>query len=157
MLYTKAGQASAGAGAHPSEKRCFLADIISLDDKLETSREKKTALRRRQKAVAVRRVVQCTSCSFKCEKCGTQIEPRTDDKSKHQRLPYKFCEACEDEYGDYLERLQGRGDPDCYWHNEAWLDSWRKWIDYQGSVDQYVKSKEFLRLLQEFKQPVPEK
>jgi hypothetical protein len=134
-----------------------LADIISLDDKLETSREKKAALRRRQKAVAVRRVVQCTSCSFKCEKCGTQIEPRTDDKAKHQRLPYKFCEACDDEYQDYLERLQGRGDPDCYWHNDDWLDSWRKWIDYQGSVDRYVKSKEFSRLLQEFKQPVPEK
>jgi hypothetical protein len=133
-----------------------LADIISLDNKLETSREKKASLRRRQKAVAVRRVVQCTSCSFKCEKCGTQIEPRTGPTEGRLKLPYQFCEACEDEYLDYIERLQGRGDADCYWHNDAWLDSWRKWIDYQGSVDRYVKSKEFLRLLQEFKQSSPE-
>jgi hypothetical protein len=134
-----------------------VADIISLDDKLETSREKKASLRRRQKAIAVRRVVQCTSCAFKCEKCGTQIEPRTDAGKDRLKLPYKFCEACEDEYVDYIERLQGRGDEDCYWHNDAWIDSWRKWIDYQGSVDRYVKSKEFLALLQEFKQPSPEK
>lgn len=133
-----------------------MADIISLDDKLEISREKKASLRRRQKAVAVRRVVQCASCSFKCEKCGTPIEPKTDGKTERPPSPYKFCEACEDEYLDYIERLQGRGDPDCYWRNEAWIDSWRKWIDYQGSVDQYVKSKEFLRLLQEFKQSSPD-
>jgi hypothetical protein len=133
-----------------------LADIISLDNKLETSQAKKASLRRRQKAVAVRRVVQCTSCSFKCEKCGTQIEPRTDTAAGRPKLPYQFCDACEGEYVDYIERLQGRGDPDCYWHNDAWLDAWRKWIDYQGSVDRYVKSKEFLRLLQEFKQSSPD-
>ena len=139
-----------------SGKRCPVADIISLDDKLETSREKKASLRRRQKAVTVRRVVQCSNCSFKCEKCGTPIEPRPGEKTERPKPPYKFCEACEDEYLDYIERLQGRGDPDCYWHNDAWIDSWRKWIDYQGSVDHYVKSKEFLRLLQEFKQSSPD-
>ena len=136
-----------------------MADIISFDDKIETAREKKTLLRRRQKVLAVRRVFQCANCSFKCEKCGTQIEPRVPGDPDHVRPtppPYKFCEACEDEYLDYIERLQGRGDPDCYWHNELWLDSWRKWIDYQGCVDQYVKSKEFIKLLQEFKQSRPE-
>lgn len=130
-----------------------MADIISLDNKLELTREKKAALRRQQKAVAVRRVLQCTSCSFKCEKCGTQIDPNTGVAPVRNKLPYKFCEACEDEYIDYIERLQGRGDTDCYWHNDAWLDSWRKWIDYQASVDRYTRSKEFLRLIEEFKQP----
>jgi hypothetical protein len=133
-----------------------VAEIIPLDDKLELSREKKATLRRRQKAVAVRRVVQCTSCSLKCEKCGTQIEPKAGTAEERQKLPYHFCEACEDEYRDYIERLQGRGDEDCYWHNDAWLDTWRRWIDYQGSVDRYVRSKEFLRLLQEFKQSSPD-
>ncbi|MCU0539864.1 MAG: hypothetical protein MUF46_08265 [Desulfobacterales bacterium] len=133
-----------------------MADIIPLDEKLETSREKKASLRRKQKALAVRRVVQCTSCNLKCEKCGTQVEPGagcTQERCPHSRVPYRFCEACEEEYLDYIERLQGRGDPDCYWHNEEWTDAWRKWIDYQGSIDRYVKSKEFLRLIQEFKQP----
>jgi hypothetical protein len=133
-----------------------LADIIPLDDKIEVAREKKAAVRRQQKGVIVRRVLQCTGCSLKCEKCGSQIEAGavvTSERCPHSRFPYKFCEACEDEYQDYIERLQGRGDADCYWHNDEWLDAWRKWIDYQGSVDRYVKSKEFLMLIQEFKKP----
>jgi len=133
-----------------------VADIISLDEKIEGSREKKAVLRRKQKATAVRRVFQCASCAFKCEKCGTQIEPRAESQPSRSQLPYKFCDACEDEYADYIERLQGRGDPECYWRNDAWLDAWRKWIDYQGSIDRYVKSKEFLRLLEEYRQPGPE-
>jgi hypothetical protein len=130
-----------------------MADIISLEGKIDVSREKKASLRRQQKAIAVRRVFQCTSCSFKCEKCGTQIEPKESGPTEHAQLPYKFCEACEAEYHDYIERLQGRGDPDCYWHNEPWLDCWRKWIDYQGSIDRYTRSREFQRLIEEFKRP----
>jgi hypothetical protein len=136
-----------------------MADIISFDGKIEISREKQAIVRRRQKALAVRRVMQCAGCSLKCEKCGTQIEPRPAggaDPGAAPQVPYRFCEACEEEYLDYIERLQGRGDTDCYWHNEAWLGSWGKWIDYQGSVDQYLKSKEFVKLLQEFKQSRPE-
>lgn len=132
-----------------------MADIISLDDKLELSREKKADRRRRQKAAAVRRAMQCTGCARKCEKCGAQVE-RPPAATDERRFPYRFCEACAEEYGDYLERLQGRGDPDCYWHNEAWLDTWRKWIDYQGSVDRYRRSREFIRLLREFETPGPE-
>ena len=90
-----------------------MADIIPLDDKIEVAREKKAAVRRQQKGVIVRRVLQCTGCSLKCEKCGTQIEAGavgTSERCPHSRFPYKFCEACEDEYQDYIERLQGRGD-----------------------------------------------
>jgi hypothetical protein len=131
-----------------------VADIISFDDKMLPAREKKAALRRREKALAVRRVLQCASCAHKCEKCGTQLEtPPAPARGAGgpPHLPYKFCEACRDEYQDYIERLQGRGDAECYWRNEQWLDSWKKWIDYQGSVDRYLKSKEFQMLLQEFK------
>jgi hypothetical protein len=131
-----------------------VADIISFDHKVQPAREKMAAVRRKEKALAVRRVFQCTNCSHKCEKCGTQMEPGAGvvrDGIGHPPLPYKFCDACQDEYLDYLDRLQGGGDPECYWRNEAWLYSWKKWIDYQGSVDRYLKSKEFLKLLQEFK------
>jgi hypothetical protein len=72
-------------------------------------------------------------------------------------VPYNFCEACSDEYLEYIERLKGAGDPDCYWHNEAWIDAWGKWIDYQSSVDRYLKSKEFIQLINELKHNRPEK
>src|SRR5512137_1801303 len=89
----------------PEAEGGTVADIISLDDKIEGSREKKAAVRRKQKATAVRRVFQCASCAFKCEKCGTQLEPRAETQPVKSPLPYKFCDACEDEYHDYIERL----------------------------------------------------
>ncbi len=132
-----------------------MGKIISFDDKVVSAREKKAQLSRKRKIKAVRQVFQCSSCAFKCEKCGTQINPDAsgDDGQQHNlRVPYSFCDACTDEYIDYIEHLKGQGDEECYWHNDAWIDAWRKWIDYQGSLDTYLKSKEFQQLLQEIKQ-----
>ncbi len=76
---------------------------------------------------------------------------------KDPRVPYRFCESCSEEYIDFVERLKGGGDSDRYWHNEAWLGVWKAWIDYQSSIDNYVKSKEFIRLMKELKQPTPDR
>ena len=136
-----------------------MSNIISFKDKKNLVEQKQTELIRKRKILAVRKVFQCTKCAFKCEKCGTQIDRSSDrpDSQRHKlRVPYNFCEACSDEYLDYIERLKGAGDADCYWHNEAWIDAWKKWIDYQSSVDQYLKSKEFIQLVNELKQTRPE-
>jgi hypothetical protein len=137
-----------------------VADIIPINNKLDLANEKKADLIRKRKISAVQKVLQCTHCAFKCEKCGTQIERETEaqiEPKRDLRVPYNFCDACKLEYIDYIERLKGEGDPDSYWHNEAWIDAWKMWIDYQSSVDRYLKSKEFKQLLQEFKQSGPEK
>ncbi len=137
-----------------------MADIISIDDKLTQSREKKDAIIRKQKIQAVRKVFQCTHCAWKCEKCGTQIAPpcsRKGTESRSAKVPYRLCESCAEEYHDYFERRKGRGDPANYWHNDAWLELWSRWIAYQEAIDRYLKSKEFLQLLQELKQKRPDK
>jgi Pyruvate/2-oxoacid:ferredoxin oxidoreductase delta subunit len=132
-----------------------VADIISLDNKLASAKEKKTALTRRRKIRAVQKVFQCTQCALKCEKCGTQIS--SELRQQHNRrgskkVPYRFCKSCMEEYLDYIERHKGSGDMECYWRNEAWLKLWKSWIDYQGAIDSYLNSKEFKQLLQELKQ-----
>ena len=135
------------------------ADVISIDEKLQIAKDKKSEIIRRRKLLAVKKVFQCTHCSFKCEKCGTQIsvEKQAEEKDEQNlRIPYRFCESCSEEYTEFIERLQGRGDPESYWHNEDWADAWKKWIDYQGAIDRYTKSKEFLRLLKELKQTRPD-
>ena len=136
-----------------------MADIISIDKKLDLAKDKKAAFIRRRKVLAVQKVFQCTHYVLKCEKCGIQIEQDSDVGIKHRRnlrVPYNFCKACSQEYIEYIDHLQGRGDSDCYWHNEAWIDAWSKWIEYQSSVDRYIKSKEFKKLLDELKQTKPE-
>ena len=139
---------------------CAVANIISFKDKKGLAEEKEAAIIKKRKVLAVRKVFQCIHCAFKCEKCGSQIDGKTRgtaEKSRRLNVPYNFCEECSEEYLDYIERLKGAGDQDCYWHNEAWIDAWGKWIDYQSSVDQYLKSKEFVQLLNELKQTRPEK
>jgi len=136
-----------------------VANVISLDNKLQLSKDKKAALIQKRKILAVRKVFQCTQCAFKCEKCGTQLgldNPGRENDNRNLRIPYRFCESCSEEYIDYIDRLQGRGDPDRYWHNDAWLSVWRRWIDFQSANDSYLKSKEFTRLLQELKQTWPD-
>jgi len=133
-----------------------MADVISIEGKLQLTRDKQAELVRKRKIAAVRKVFQCTHCSFKCEKCGTQMAAKREKRDTHARIPYRFCESCTEEYLEYIERLQGGGDPDRYWHNDAWLAVWQAWIDYQSSLDTYLKSKEFLMLLQEMKQGTPD-
>ncbi|MFC1798900.1 hypothetical protein ACFLZL_03745 [Thermodesulfobacteriota bacterium] len=137
-----------------------MADIISIDDKLQLTKEKKADLVRKRKISAVQKVFQCTHCNFKCEKCGTQISmpdegEQTEDRDP--RVPYRFCASCSEEYIDYIERLKGGGDPDCYWHNSAWLGLWQAWTEYQSSIDSYLKSKEFIQLMNELKQTTPDR
>jgi len=136
-----------------------VADIISFENKKDLAEEKQAALNKKRKVLAVRRVFQCSQCAFKCEKCGAQVERNSNDATGYRRrlnVPYNFCEACAEEYIDFIERLKGENDPDCYWHNEAWIDAWKKWIDYQSSVDRYLKSKEFVQLLNELKHTRPD-
>ena len=139
--------------------RLSMADIIFLDKKMQLTKEKQAALIKKRKIMAVRNVFHCTHCPSKCEKCGIQIglgQDTGEGKRYKLRVPYHFCKSCSEEYVDYIEHLNGKGDPDCYWYNDAWLELWRTWIDYQGTIDRYLKSKEFLQLLMELKSSGPE-
>jgi len=129
-----------------------MAEVIQIGQKLKHSREEEAEIIKKRKILAVRKVFQCTQCAFKCEKCGTQINPidkdDTNDIGKNI-VPYRFCESCAEEYSDFKKRLEEEKDPDCYWHNDEWADVWEKWIDYQKIIRRYLKSKEFLQLIKE--------
>ena len=135
-----------------------MADIISIDQKLALVKNKKDAVIRRRKIQSVRKTLQCTQCAFKCERCGIQIDPdrRIESAQDQPMVPYRFCVSCREEYIDYIQCLKGQGDQEAYWHNEAWIDLWRCWINYQSALDGYLKSKEFLKLMDELKQFDPD-
>lgn len=129
-----------------------MADIISIDKKIQLTKEKAAELIKKRKISAIRKSFHCAHCLSKCEKCGTQVNINDNNSEydiHHLRVPYRFCESCSDEYINYIEHLKGNKNLDCYWQNAEWLDSWRKWIDYQASIDRYLKSKEFVRLVEE--------
>ncbi|GBC63015.1 hypothetical protein DENIS_4004 [Desulfonema ishimotonii] len=133
-------------------------NIISLNAKLREARDKKDLTERRRKLAAVRNALLEARRPFKCEKCHQPIgaEHLSEDGGHPDlKVPFLFCPSCSEEYLDYIRRLQGQGDPACYWRNEAWLELWKRWLDYQGTVDRYLKSNEFKQLLEELKLPDP--
>lgn len=134
-----------------------MAEIIPMDQKRQLSDKAKAEIIRKRKILAVQKVFQCTHCKLKCEKCGTQMGLATEEgnPTNKLRVPYRLCESCSEEYIDYIERLKGRGDTESYWRNEPWRASWRAWIEYKSSIDEYMRSKEFLALLQELKGKTP--
>ncbi|HDI61248.1 MAG TPA: hypothetical protein ENF48_13010 [Desulfobacteraceae bacterium] len=136
-----------------------MANIISIEDKRKAAQDLETARLLHRKRVAVRQVVQCVHCHWKCEKCGTQRRPGPQsggDPPPDLRVPYRFCEFCALDYIDYIERLQGRGDPHCYWQNDAWREAWSRWISYQGAMSSFAKTPEFARLVAEVREAPPE-
>ncbi len=128
-----------------------MSKIISLDDKLKLTAAQRTALAHKRKILAVRKVFQCTHCASKCERCGTSLGPDNQGQIDNPRVPYNFCDSCSEEYMEYVDRLQGKGDTEAYWYNHAWLKVWQTWIEYQGAIDQYLRSKEFRQLLDELR------
>ncbi|RTZ98556.1 MAG: hypothetical protein DSY89_09450 [Deltaproteobacteria bacterium] len=136
-----------------------MADVISIDKRRQLSEREKREIIRKRKVLAVRKIFQCARCTFKCDKCGTQIsnaQLQKDGQPPKPGSPYRFCESCMDEYRDYIARAKDGGDSDYYWHNDAWAAEWRLWIDHQKAVDRYLKSREFKRLLNEIRQTHPD-
>ncbi|MDA8137565.1 MAG: hypothetical protein M0036_02825 [Desulfobacteraceae bacterium] len=126
-----------------------MSNVIALNEKLKVTAAQKALELRKRKVRALYRVFQCTQCASKCERCGATIEGHQAERSAAQKIPYHFCDSCAEEYRDYIHCLQGMADPDITWHNHQWLRVWQTWIEYQGAVDQYLRSKEFRGLLSE--------
>ena len=137
-----------------------MADIISICDKRDRAKLEREATLSRRKQRAVAHLFKRSCCAAACEKCGVPVAGACSGqgcgKMHEHRVPYQFCDDCTEEFIDYIERLKGRGDADCFWHNSEWLDLWQRWIEYQGALDRYMKSKEFVKLLNELKQTHPD-
>ena len=132
-----------------------MADIISICDKRDRTKLEKEANLDRRKQRAIEHLFRRSCCAAECEKCGLPVADACSaqgcGKTHDHRVPYRFCDDCKEEFVDYIERLKGRGDRDCYWRNEAWLEVWSTWINHRAALDRHARSKEFARLLQEVK------
>lgn len=129
-----------------------MADIISFENFRLEAEQKTVGRLKKSKALEAHKGIRAARRPSRCEKChGQASKSGTDRKQDPRRLhaPYVFCDSCLEEYIDFIDRLQGRGNPLMYWHNDAWLESWRRWIDYKSTLDQYVRSKEFTQLVRE--------
>ncbi|MFH1983280.1 MAG: hypothetical protein ABIL58_15660 [Pseudomonadota bacterium] len=135
-----------------------MADIIPLDNKRQSVEETKAAKLRERKIRAVQSVILHTRNAPRCEKCGVLIKTAGESvpESFGLRVPYRFCRGCSEEYTDYIECLKGDANPSHFWQQDEWLQAWTRWIDYQGTVDRYLKSSAFKALLDDLRSNRPE-
>ncbi len=131
-----------------------MADIISICDKLAQAKNKQAGPRDKRKRLAVQQMYQCAGCAAVCERCSAPVaaDCNCEAGQGHGRhIPYRFCDDCAEEFVDYIERLQGRGDKNLYWRNEAWMEVWATWINHRAALDRHFRSEGFARLLKDLK------
>jgi hypothetical protein len=127
-----------------------MAEIIDLDQKKKQESVKREQDERAKRMELILQMFQCTVCTKKCMKCGSQLEGDVHPQPSRS-IPYRFCQSCREEYEEFLERLQGRGNPNHYWYNQEWMEIWKAWMNYQEALKRYELSEGFRHLLDEFK------
>jgi hypothetical protein len=122
-----------------------MAGIIDLTDKIARSKQN----RDREKIHAAYKVFLCSGCPSKCSKCGTQLDVAHHDCTKDMERMFRLCSVCGEEYAEFQRRKEGKTTLQMYWHNEQWVNLWDAWLNYQKTMSEYRKSKEFLQLLED--------
>jgi hypothetical protein len=122
-----------------------LADIIPLEQSRQSRDEKRELSLDQAKKRAVLDIFQCLHCPSRCARCGKPVDPYAE----RGKTPYLFCETCADDYSAYVGRLKGEKVKDRYWQNDTWMAVWKTWIDHKYAIDRHIKSREFIRLLEE--------
>lgn len=127
-----------------------MGNIVKFDECMEAEK-KRHKQEKIKKLIAIRRIFECTKCSLKCTRCGTQAAV-SHSSSYSRHMPYRFCTSCEDEFRDFLNRKRGKARKDLYWQNREWMATWETWIEYQKALKKYENSNEFKKLLHELRQ-----
>ncbi len=122
--------------------------ILNISDRLKDKKRKEHEEIHRQKAEALQRVVQCSSCQLSCAMCGAHFDvPDLACPPATASTDMTLCESCRAEYNDFLEISKGAKKADIFWHNEEWVNLWYAWLDYREALEAFRTSKEFMQLI----------
>ena len=122
--------------------------IVDMQDQIQKKKEKELLEKYRGRVETVQKMIQCSSCRFRCAMCGVQVEPHRSVKSTPGLT---FCEGCRLEFEEYQDLSKGRKQPDVFWHNAEWLNVWSSWLSYRRAVAAFMNSREFRLLMEEMK------
>ena len=124
--------------------------VLNINDRLQDKKRKRHEELHRQKAEALQRVVQCSSCQLSCAMCDSHFDmPDVVCPPASSYPDLNLCESCRAEYNDFLEISKGDKDSDIFWHNEEWVGLWAAWLDYHKAIEKFRTSKEFKQLINE--------
>jgi len=124
--------------------------VVNIEEKLASKRRKLQLEKRQEKIGAIQKLIQCSSCHFRCALCGQHL----GDLDSSPTVPsasfgFVFCDDCGEDFEEYLAVSRGEKSSEVSWHNEEWMKMWSAWLDYRRTINGFVDSPEFKSLLDE--------
>ena len=124
--------------------------VIDIENRIETEKRKKKIAERRREVAPLLRFLQCACCGMKCRRCGSPAELRPPAK-EIPKVPFNFCKDCREEYLEYQRIQNSDEESEVPWRNREWIRMWKKWIEYQNTVQRFHKSKEVQEVFEELR------
>lgn len=121
--------------------------IIDMQGKIEGKKQKEQLDKYRGRVETIQKIVQCSSCHFRCAMCGLQVSGA--DPADKTPLGFALCEGCKSEFEEYVAISRGKKTPDVFWHNREWLEIWTAWLSYRKAINAFTASREFKLLVEE--------
>jgi hypothetical protein len=117
-------------------------NVLSITERLENKRRETQIRVYREKATAIRKIVQCCSCGLRCGMCGQHMEPNEACCSRQRSgQDFHLCDACRADFQDYKAQLDGKRGEDLFWHNDEWMALWSAWLQFQEALRKFKDSK----------------
>ena len=127
-----------------------MSNVLNITDRLKGKKHKEQLKAYRRKVEAIQRIVQCTSCHFRCAMCGQHLtSDETECPADTHSSNCTLCDGCRAEFDSYLEMTHRKDGDELFWHNKEWLRLWSTWREYQQAIRRFRGSPEYKQLLEE--------
>jgi len=124
-----------------------MTKIVDIHDQLERKKKKEHLEKYRGRLDSIQKVIQCSSCHFRCAMCGIQVTSGESEERPPSGL--NLCDDCKAEFEEFVSVTKGKKTPEVFWHNQEWIEVWRAWLNYRKAISAFVASREYHLLLEE--------
>ena len=128
-----------------------MSKILDVSEKIATKKQREQLEKYRGRIETIQRVIQCSTCHFRCAMCGLEAKSDPAESPAPRVLGLTFCEGCREDFEEYLAVTRGKKEPSLFWHNKEWVDLWSALLDFRRAVTAFVASREFKLLVEELK------
>ena len=124
--------------------------VFNITERIKDKKRKERVKAYRNRIETVQKIVQCSSCYYKCAMCGHHLgDIDSSCPSPLSQPGFNLCETCREEFDDFFEMSRGKKGSDVFWHNKEWMRLWSTWLDYQRAIRAFRDTTEFEQLTEE--------
>jgi hypothetical protein len=123
--------------------------IVDINERIDRIKQRKQWEQHRGKIKAIHKIIQCSSCHFRCAMCGVYLKETDSTSDAEPTLGHTFCASCRGEFEDYLSVFKGKKPSDVFWHNKEWESMWSAWLNYRRAITGFMNSSEYKLMLED--------